>query len=150
MLDFPHYSGKMYQWPYIELVAGVMPLLERLSDSHRLYVATNAQDSDKSEITAALERASIASFFTDIFCQRELGLTKTDNDYYPAIIRALACQPQQVMMIGDTIKTDIMPALQTGLFAILVNAGLSNVQADRFYHFATFDQLMAKLSPDSL
>ncbi|MBU1170355.1 MAG: HAD family hydrolase [Proteobacteria bacterium] len=115
----PHEKGPMYLWKNPMLCEHAGVILERLSRTHRCCLATNAEDSDASDIRKALERAGIADYITTIFCYRNLGLKKPDPAFFKAICTALSCLPENLIMVGDDPVNDYAWARENGAWALL-------------------------------
>ena len=121
MTDFPDAQGKMCDWEIVQEVSGAQALLAELSKHHNIYIATNAADSSKTEIIRAFERVGLSQYIDGYFCKANIGLSKYEQGFYPAIILQLVIKPQEITMIGDTLEKDIYPALEAGLQAVWLN-----------------------------
>lgn len=78
-----------------------------LANGRRLYLITNG--------TAAiqrprLERTGLAPFFTDVFVSEELGVQKPQPAYFEQVLRRTGAQPENVLVIGDSLTSDIAGA----------------------------------------
>ncbi len=114
MVDF-NTPGKMNSWPEIAAVEGARETLTALAPHFTLYMATNAQDSTRQEIEAVLEKVSLKAGLNGVFCKADLGVDKMSDGFYPAILQKLQLEPNQVMMVGDSLVKDITPAKRCGL-----------------------------------
>ena len=54
------------------------------------------------------------------FLSFRLGLTKPNKDFFREALRNLDVPPESVVMIGDTYKNDILPAIELGMRTIWV------------------------------
>ncbi|WP_394202039.1 HAD family hydrolase [Shewanella waksmanii] len=115
MVDTPNMSGKMCDWPKVEAVKGAHQTLQILSRSHRVYVATNAQDSVVDDITAAFKRVNLDSYIAGYFCYQNLGIGKGSRVFFDRILAQLNVAADQVAMVGDNLDNDIIPADEAGL-----------------------------------
>ncbi|OOV87730.1 HAD family hydrolase [Oceanospirillum linum] len=118
MVDFPEMTGKMKDWPKVQMQPEADRVLAELSQSARLFVATGAADSAEADIRAAFDRVGLCPYLEGYFCQSNLGLGKGTAEFYRAIIRQLGITPEQCTMVGDDFDKDIAPALEAGLKAI--------------------------------
>ncbi|WP_375058237.1 HAD family hydrolase [Zobellella sp. DQSA1] len=118
MVDFPDYQGKMCDWPRVQAVAGAREVLEALSRTHRIYIATGAADSSASEIEMAFERVGLSGHISGYFCMSNLGVPKDGPAFYERILARLGVAADQVTMVGDSLEKDILPALAAGLGAV--------------------------------
>ena len=123
MVDIPGQTGKMCDWPEVRTVDGAAETLARLSQTSKIYIATNAAESGVNDIERAFERAGLSQFISGYFCRANLGIAKGTPDFYKAILRQLGTEASVVTMVGDSYENDIAPALQAGLSAIWLKPG---------------------------
>ncbi len=102
---------EMLQRP-IELLDDVKLVLEKLSPRYRLIVATKGDLLDQER---KMTRSSIASFFHHI----EVMSGKEEQNYIQ-LLRHLDIAPREFLMIGNSMKSDILPPLKLGAWAIHV------------------------------
>ncbi len=121
MIDYPHTTGKMCDWPHVQAVEGAPETLKRLSQRRHIYVATNAADSSEKDIRLAFERVGLAEFITGYFCKANLGIGKGSPEFFLAVLNQLNLPAEQVTMVGDTFEKDILPAQQLGIKVIWFN-----------------------------
>jgi len=119
MKNFPEETGKMYTWHKVEAMPNAEKMLEELTQYTDCYIATNAKDSEKEDIIKALQRAGLHKYFKDIFCYRDIGLSKPSKDYFNAILYKLKVKKDNLVMIGDNIESDIAGAKRFGIDTIL-------------------------------
>ncbi|WP_417594877.1 HAD family hydrolase [Oceanospirillum sp.] len=137
MVDFPEMTGKMKDWPKVQMMPEADRVLAELSQSARLFVATGAADSAESDIRAAFERVGLCTYIEGYFCQNNLGIGKGTPDFYRAIIKQLGVTPDQCTMVGDNFDKDIAPALEAGLRAVW----LTGQSETREHNAQTFDRI---------
>ncbi|UKB85900.1 HAD family hydrolase [Chryseobacterium sp. MEBOG06] len=90
----------------IELLDGVTETLESLKGKYRLVVATKGDLLDQ-------ERKLKNSGLQDYFHHIEIMSDKKENDYRK-LLKHLDCQPENFLMLGNSIKSDILPVLEIG------------------------------------
>ncbi|MBC7904940.1 MAG: HAD family hydrolase [Gemmatimonadaceae bacterium] len=90
----------------IELLDGVEPLLISLREKYRLVVATKGDLLDQER---KLKKSGIDKYFHHI----EIMSDKRDSDYLK-LLRHLDILPEEFVMIGNSIKSDILPVLAIG------------------------------------
>lgn len=93
----------------IELLAGVTETLESLRGKYRLVVATKGDLLDQ-------ERKLKNSGLQDYFHHIEIMSDKKGSDYQK-LLKHLDCEPSNFLMLGNAIKSDILPVLEIGGFA---------------------------------
>lgn len=96
----------------IELLDGVKEVLTILSKKYRLILATKGDLLDQER---KLERSSLSSFFHHI---EILSDKKEEN--YSKLLKHLDIMPQQFLMVGNSLKSDILPLINIKAHAIHV------------------------------
>ncbi len=94
----------------IELLEGIEDVLKQLSGKYRLVVATKGDLLDQ-------ERKLIKSGIAHYFHHIEIMSEKHVKDYQK-LLKHLDCRPEEFMMIGNSIKSDILPVLELGGYAV--------------------------------
>jgi putative hydrolase of the HAD superfamily len=96
----------------IELLPGVAETLKELSTRHRLILMTKG---DQAEQADKLARSGLAEYFTAV----EIVAEK-DPATYRAVMERHELTPHASWMIGNSIKSDINPAMAAGLNAVFL------------------------------
>lgn len=96
----------------IELLDGVESVLKQLNGDYRLVMATKGDLLDQ-------ERKLIKSGLAKHFHHIEIMSNKKMSDYQK-LLKHLDCKPENFLMIGNSIKSDVMPVLKLGGYAIHV------------------------------
>lgn len=90
----------------IELLDGVEDVLRQLTGKYRLVVATKGDLLDQER---KLRKSALEGYFHHI----EIMSDKKEKDY-EKLIRHLDIRPEQFLMIGNSLKSDILPVLALG------------------------------------
>ncbi|MEO8108923.1 MAG: HAD family hydrolase [Ginsengibacter sp.] len=90
----------------IEMLEGVEDVLKSLPGHYRLVVATKGDLLDQER---KLKKSGIEHYFH----HTEIMSDKKESDYLK-LIRHLDIEPSQFMMIGNSIKSDVLPVLAVG------------------------------------
>lgn len=90
----------------VELLSDVKSVLNALRGKYRLVVATKGDLLDQKR---KLERSGLSDYFDHI----EIMCDKQVPDYV-GLIKQLDCEPNEFLMIGNSIKSDILPVLEIG------------------------------------
>jgi len=90
----------------IELLQGVPETLEQLKGRFRLIVATKGDLLDQGR---KLRNSGLESYFHHI----EIMSDKKVSDYQK-LLKHLECKPENFLMLGNSIKSDILPVLELG------------------------------------
>ena len=105
------YGKELLERP-IEMLEGVEDVLKALSGKYRLVVATKGDLLDQ-------ERKLKNSGIEHYFHHTEIMSDKKEKDYLK-LIKHLDIPPANFMMIGNSIKSDVMPVLEVGGYGIHV------------------------------
>jgi putative hydrolase of the HAD superfamily len=90
----------------VQLIKGVEEVLTVLKTKYRLVMATKGDLLDQER---KLRKSGVADFFHHI----EIMSEKKEQDFQK-LIRHLDIHPEEFMMIGNSIKSDILPVLNIG------------------------------------
>lgn len=93
----------------IELLPGVEYVLNVLQNNYRLVVATKGDLVDQER---KLNRSGLQHYFHHV----EIMTEKQAEDYQK-LINQLDCSPDHFLMIGNSVKSDILPVLEIGGYA---------------------------------
>ena len=100
------------------LFPGAEDVLETLCNKFKLGLITNgAADLQREKI----EGSGLARYFDSITISGEVGMGKPDAKIFSAALTSLDADPNEAMMIGNSLKSDIAAAQAVGLKAIWVN-----------------------------
>jgi len=121
MRDFPDFSGPMVEWPRVEVVKYVPEVLEELSKSWILALATNAINSNEEQIWGALRRVRLNPFLCKVYCFRKIGHKKPSSEFFAYILDDLHLPASRVFMVGDDFESDVLGAVRCGIRAIWFN-----------------------------
>jgi putative hydrolase of the HAD superfamily len=96
----------------VELLEGVKSVLESLKGKCRLILATKGDLLDQER---KLRKSGLESYFHHI----EIMSDKTEN-HYLKLLAHLEIKPHEFMMVGNSLKSDIMPVLNLGGYGVYV------------------------------
>jgi len=105
------YTREMLSAP-IELLDGVRETVEELSLGYNLMVITKGDLFDQE---AKLARSGLGDFFSKI----EI-VSKKDKRTYETITAKYRISPDEFMMVGNSLRSDILPVLEMGAVAVHV------------------------------
>ncbi|HEX3661637.1 MAG TPA: HAD family hydrolase [Acidobacteriaceae bacterium] len=97
----------------IELLAGVAATLPTLAARHRLILMTKGNESEQAD---KLARSGLAQHFTAVEIPRE-----KDPAAYRRVCQKYELAPRTTWMIGNSPRSDINPALASGLHAVYIH-----------------------------
>lgn len=103
-----HIGQELLQKP-IELLPGVQETLQQLTGKYRLVVATKGDLLDQER---KLKKSGLEGYFHHI----EIMSDKKNTDYQK-LLKHLDCPAANFLMIGNSLKSDVLPVLDIGGFA---------------------------------
>lgn len=129
----------------IEFLAGVTETLDHLKGKYRLVIATKGDLLDQ-------ERKLKKSGLQDYFHHIEIMSDKKNSDYQK-LLKHLDCVPSNFLMLGNSIKSDILPVLEIGGFAAHIPYHVTwtheqqehNLKHDRFIELKNIDEVLRYL-----
>lgn len=104
--------GKQQMNKSIELLDGVVEVLESLQGKYKLIVATKGDLLDQER---KLEKSGLLKYFHHI----EVMSDKKENDY-KKLMQHLDIYSNEFLMVGNSLKSDILPVLNLGGKAVHV------------------------------
>lgn len=96
----------------VELIDDVEAILQELQTKYRLVVATKGDLKDQHR---KLHKSGLGSYFHHI----EVMTDKEQIDYEKLLLR-LDVQPEEFIMIGNSLRSDVLPVLELGGYAVHV------------------------------
>ena len=121
MVDNGPEGVPMHRWPEVQAVAGARECLAALHGRVPLCVATNAGQSDRGMIEAALDRVDLQRYISRIFCFHGIGATKDRPEFWRAVSRELDLPPSEIVTIGDSVEHDVRAPRREGLQSVWFN-----------------------------
>ncbi len=96
----------------IELLDGIEEVLRRLQGKYKLIVATKGDLLDQER---KLENSNLLQYFHHV----EVMSDKKESDYLK-LLNNLDIKPSELLMIGNSLKSDVLPLVKIGASAIHV------------------------------
>ena len=113
----------VYPLPHAEMVCRT--LAER---GHYLYIVTNAVASVQ---RSRLQKCSFSHLFLDVFISEDAGASKPSKAYYDYVCsRIPEISPDNTLIIGDSLTTDIQGANNVGFPCCWFNSKKKSAPAD--------------------
>jgi putative hydrolase of the HAD superfamily len=128
-------AGKEMLQAEVQLFEGVEKTLEALSDSYPLMIITKGDLLDQH---SKIERSGISGYFQFF----EVISDKT-RESYSAILNKHKVDPARFLMVGNSLRSDILPVLELGGTAVFVPYSLTwaheavvdqEVNSERYFH----------------
>ncbi len=105
------YARDMLRAP-VELLPGVRETIALLSDSYRLMIVTKGDLFDQE---SKIARSGIADYFQHI----EIVSEKTPAAY-AAVMKRHGIEPRRFLMVGNSLRSDILPVVEVGGNAVYI------------------------------
>lgn len=95
-----------------ELIPGVSDTLHELAQRHRLVLLTKGNTEEQQR---KVDASQLAGHFDSVHIVPEKGV-----EVYQELVRTSSLPPEAMWMIGNSPKSDIVPARQAGLNAVFI------------------------------
>jgi putative hydrolase of the HAD superfamily len=96
-------------------------VLKELKKKYRLGLITNTlPETRKEKIMSILSEVGIGECFDEVLVSSELGFGKPDPRIFHLMLSALNVKPEESIMIGNTISTDIFGGNRVGMHTVLI------------------------------
>jgi putative hydrolase of the HAD superfamily len=103
----------------LQKVPHVDEVLRELKQRYRLGIITNTMTSREQHVRAALRRIGLEQYFDVILTSVDVGCDKPDKKIFLEALRLLKVQPEEAVMVGNRISTDILGANKMGMKTVL-------------------------------
>jgi putative hydrolase of the HAD superfamily len=135
------YGKEMLAQP-IELLDGVEAVLASLKGKYKIVLATKGDLLDQQR---KLKKSNLAHYFHHI----EIMSDKQEGDYQQ-LIKRLRIKPEQFLMIGNSLKSDVLPVLNIGGYAVHIPYHTTwahekvekSVQHERFFAIEKMEEVL--------
>lgn len=94
----------------------VIPAIKKLKKSYKIGLLSNTEN-----LIIPLLEDKFVKLFDAAFFSCDHKRIKPDKKFFRAILKSLDVKPQEAVMIGDSMKNDILPAREMGMKAIFVD-----------------------------
>jgi len=94
----------------VELLDGVIEVLEKLQDNYRLIILTKGDLLDQER---KLEKSGLSKYFNHV----EVLSDKKESDY-KKLLDYLKIDVNEFLMVGNSLKSDVIPLLNIGANAV--------------------------------
>jgi putative hydrolase of the HAD superfamily len=130
----------------MELYPGVVPLLETLSSKYRLMLITKG---DLYHQQRKLSGSGLGQYFHSVEV-----VSEKETEVYQEILDRYQAVPERFLMIGNSLRSDVLPILDLGAKAIHLTGHLtwsheddplSELPKDRFLGVERIDQVLSAI-----
>ncbi|GFI62042.1 putative HAD-hydrolase YfnB [Clostridiales bacterium] len=121
---------RQYLGEYAFIIDGADSVLERLSQSHRLFAITNGVGDTQ---MSRLKLAGLLQYFEKIFISQLIGAQKPSKEFFDHVMKNIEdFDIKKALVIGDSITADISGGNNAGIDTCLVN--LKNINYENAYN----------------
>jgi putative hydrolase of the HAD superfamily len=96
-----------------------LEVLTRLKNKYKLALITNTRYDDLKKIQEILRGAQLDEFFEEIIVSKDVGISKPNPRIFEIALEKLGVNPNEAVMIGNTISTDIFGGNKVGMRTVL-------------------------------
>jgi len=134
-IEFILNKGKEMLAEPVEVLPHIEEVLRKLAKTHKLVVATKGDLLDQ-------ERKLIKSGLIDYFHHVEIVSDKKETQY-KKLVKHLDIEPNEFLMVGNSLKSDVIPVLAMGGYAIHIpfHTTWSHEQVDKEIAHSKFKSL---------
>ncbi|MEM0231401.1 MAG: HAD family hydrolase [Candidatus Woesearchaeota archaeon] len=105
-------------WLMAKMYPETEKVLQELKQQYRLVLISN---SDKFSIEQVLKKFNLEKYFDLILLSYKEGALKTDGLLLEKAAEQLGIPKEEILMVGDSIESDILPAQKAGARAVLID-----------------------------
>jgi putative hydrolase of the HAD superfamily len=104
--------GKLMTQKPVELLDGIEEVLDNLYGKYNIILATKGDLFDQER---KIKKSGLEKYFDSINV-----MTEKHKSNYKLILDKLNCDPNEFLMIGNSMKSDILPVLELGANAVYI------------------------------
>ncbi|MDU2648133.1 YjjG family noncanonical pyrimidine nucleotidase [Anaerococcus vaginalis] len=113
----------------IEMVDGIEDLLLYLSDKYKIFTASNGIYKMQEN---RLKKSNLDKYFDKIFVSDKIGFEKPNKKFFQKIMELTKFSNDDLIMIGDSIKSDIIGAKNSKIKSIYFNKDGKKISDENF------------------
>lgn len=100
--------------PYPEVIEEI----KKLKEKYQIVLVSNT---DCFSINHVLDKFDLKELFDNLFLSYNLNSIKTDKYFFQNVLKELNLNPEDCVMVGDSIQSDIISAKRNNIKAILMD-----------------------------
>ncbi|RME52186.1 HAD family hydrolase [Candidatus Woesearchaeota archaeon] len=93
-------------------------VLESLRKQFKLALISNSDAINSKQV---MEKLELAKYFDNVFLSWEVGLLKGEPEFYEKVLSTMKLNKEDVVVVGDSVESDMEGAEMAGLKGILVD-----------------------------
>ena len=114
--ELAHELNEMYlkhRFEDIDLYEDVVPVLDTLAGRHKIGLLSNGNSYP--------DRCGLKGYFNFVVFSQDHGIEKPDRRIFEIALERSACNPDELLYIGDSLETDIKGAKDCGIMSVWLN-----------------------------
>ena len=100
------------------LMPGTHEILDYLEPKYPLHIITNGFQEIQH---IKMKNTGIDKYFTKVITSERVGKRKPEPRIFEYALKSIDCKPENAIMIGDDLDTDVLGAINSGIHAIWYN-----------------------------
>ena len=113
-----------------EIEADTLACLDRLkADGCRLGIISNAADAQDAQYL--INKGAIGAYFDQVIISAEFGLRKPHPKIFRKALAFWQAQPEETVMVGDTLNADILGAQKVKIPAVWITRRAEKLRGDQ-------------------
>ncbi|MBR9683447.1 HAD family hydrolase [Candidatus Woesearchaeota archaeon] len=104
----------MLAQPYSETIE----VLKKLREEYQIILISNT---NKFSLPQVLEKFQLNELFDQIFFSYQMGAIKTDKIFLKSVLTKLNLTPQDCVLVGDSVQSDIIPGRRADIKTVLID-----------------------------
>jgi HAD superfamily hydrolase (TIGR01549 family) len=113
--------------------------LEELRKKYKLILVSNT---DSISVDSVLEKYGLKKHFDSIYLSCDMGMLKSNPKMFEAILKKEGLTKDDVIMVGDSIESDLIPAEKVGIRGFLIDR---NNKREHPSKILTLSEIAAKI-----
>ena len=114
------------------------PILQSLSKNHTLVLVSNFYGN----LNTVLREFHLDTYFKDVVESAAVGIRKPDSAIYQLALRRNHLRPEDTLVIGDSLKNDILPAHSLGIHTVWLAPSATDIPSEVNYHITDLKELL--------
>lgn len=119
----------------VEMVDGIEDLLSYLWDKYQIYAASNGVYEMQ---VNRIKKSNLSKYFKDIFVSDKISYEKPDEKFFKKVMNITKFSNDDLIIIGDSIKSDIIGAKNSNIKSIYFNKENKKISDKNFTYQVEF------------
>ena len=105
-------------WMLAQPYPDVNEVLKKLKGNHKLILVSNT---DNCSIENVLDKFNLRDLFDKIYLSYQVHMIKTDKNFLKMVLDENNLSPEECVMVGDSIQSDMAAAQKVGIKGVLID-----------------------------